>query len=338
MVSNFQFNHKQLGLTYPQAIGLSKFEVENFFLEWQLQTRSGKVVKVDRYLIALEHHQATEEDKVGGIHYHVYLKFNTILRSKDSRIFDIEDLNGAVYHPHIDKVRGLKNMIKYLTKEDEDPAVNWDFKKVLSEGKEEVDFASIYEMDFKTPKEFLDYMKFTYPKYYTSHYIPLKAIAYDNYDHQIEEYVPKYTVFANVPFACKAWVDNYLHGDYERPLALVLIGTTRTGKTEWARSLGRHMYMSCYFNLSLWDDEAEYIIFDDMDIPGKNLEDYFRSWKCFFGAQKEFTLCDKYKKKQKVHWGKPMIYISNDEIQCNTKTMDYIRKNSVIVNVYNTFY
>jgi len=201
-----------------------------------------------------------------------------------------------------------------------------------------VDFDKIYSINFDSAIEFLNYMRDNYPKYYTNHYIPLRAIAYDNYDKQVTEYIPKYTEFANVPFACKAWVDNYLHGDYERPLSLVLIGYSRTGKTEWARSLGRHIYMACYFNLSLWDDEAEYIFVDDMDVPGKKLEEYFRSWKAFFGAQKEFTLTDKYAKKKRVTWGKPMIYISNNEIECNTKTMDYIRKNSIIVNVYSEFY
>lgn len=335
---NFQFNHKQIGLTYPQASGLCKFEVENFFLDFCYQTRSGKEIKVEKYLIALEHHEPTEEDAIGGVHYHVYARFNDVLRSRDCRLFDIEDLNGHVYHPHIDKVRGLRNMINYLTKEDELPACNWDFKKVLNGGKEEVDFASIYDREYQSAEEFLDHFQSTYPKYFTTHYINLRALAYDRYDKKIREYVPSFTDFPNLPFACRSWVENYLHGDCERPLSLILIGESRTGKTEWARSLGRHMYFNGYFNLDLWDDEAEYAIFDDFDVDGKKLEEYFRSWKCWFGAQKEFNITDKYKRKMNVKWGKPIIYISNNEIDCSSKTLDYIRKNSIRVNVYNNFY
>lgn len=333
----FQFNHLQLGLTYPQANGLTKIEVEDFFINWRYQDRNGEEIKVDKYLIALESHQPTDLDKIGGIHFHVYVKFTKILRARDTTLFDIEDMMGETYHPHIDKVRGVKNMIQYCTKEDEVPFANFDYK--LNGKKNEIDWEEVYNTEFDSAQAFLDYMKKNHPGYYTNHYIPLREIANDNYGSKIKPFIPKYTVFNNVPFACKAWVDNYLHNnELDRPLSLILVGETRTGKTAWARSLGRHMYFGEYFNLDCWDDDAEYAIFDDFDKEGKKLEEYFPQWKCWFGAQEEFTVTDKYRRKQSVKWGKPIIFITNNEIECSSKTLDYIRKNSIRVNVYSEFY
>lgn len=87
----------------------------------------------------------------------------------------------------------------------------------------------------------------------------------------------------------------------------MVTGPTRLGKTEWARSLGRHIYMCGMFNLSMWDDRAEYLVIDDINFefftPGGR--------KSLWGAQRELTLSDKYTKKKCINWGKPMIYLCN---------------------------
>jgi len=60
-------------------------------------------------------------------------------------------------------------------------------------------------------------------------------------------------------------------------------------------------------NLDVWDKDADYIIIDDIKwefIPQK---------KSLLGAQREFTLTDKYKKKRKIKWGKPCILLFNPE-------------------------
>lgn len=334
MVQEFRFNHTQVGLTYSQALGLCKDDIATFFNNWKLNIKED-IISIDRYIIAEEHHQPKEGDEIGGVHFHCYIHLTKKLRTRNCRIFDIEDAMGGYYHPHIDKIRGFKNMVTYITKEDKDPLANFDYK---SGSKEEVDWDDVYGREYKSAKDFLDYFNCNYPKYFTGHYLNLKALAYDRYESAIKEYIPKHSVFPNLPLACKSWVDVYLHGDFERPLSLILIGESRTGKTEWARSLGRHMYFNGYFNLDLWDEEAEYAVFDDFDIDGKKLEEYFRSWKCWFGAQKEFNITDKYKRKMNVRWGKPIIFISNNEIECSSKTLDYIRKNSIRVNVYSEFY
>lgn len=68
-------------------------------------------------------------------------------------------------------------------------------------------------------------------------------------------------------------------------------------------------------DLSSWDDSAKYIIFDDFEWI------YWPNKKAFWGAQREFTITDKYRKKFTVkNWNKPMIYICNpdEEPKLNT--------------------
>jgi len=93
----------------------------------------------------------------------------------------------------------------------------------------------------------------------------------------------------------------------ERPRSLLLIGESRLGKTEWARSLGKAMYFCNLFSLDDWRDDAKYIILDDIDIK------FFPHWKFFFGCQKEGVLTDKYRKKRRVRNGKPTIWLCNGD-------------------------
>lgn len=94
----------------------------------------------------------------------------------------------------------------------------------------------------------------------------------------------------------------------ERPRSLVLIGESRLGKTEWARSIGKAMYFCNLFSIDDWDDDAGYIILDDIDIK------FFPHWKFFLGAQKEGVLTDKYRKKRRVRNGRPTIWLCNPDM------------------------
>lgn len=60
------------------------------------------------------------------------------------------------------------------------------------------------------------------------------------------------------------------------------------------------------FNLDKWDNDAEYLVLDDIGmqyIGGHR--------KALWGAQKEIVLTDKYRKKRSVKWNKPMIFLGN---------------------------
>lgn len=118
----------------------------------------------------------------------------------------------------------------------------------------------------------------------------------------------------------------------DRPRSLWLVGPSRIGKTEWARSLGPHIYWNGSIDLASFIDYAQYAIFDDFKW------EYLPFKKQFFGAQKEFTMTDKYRKKRTVKWGKPSILIVNPEDDFYDR-LDEREKQWWIANVfyYETF-
>lgn len=96
-----------------------------------------------------------------------------------------------------------------------------------------------------------------------------------------------------------------------RPKSLCLIGPSRTGKTVWARSLGKHFYFGGNFDMGQlkWDaGDVNYAIFDDIH----SLK-YWPAYKFWLGAQETFTVTDKYKGKATFDWGRPCIYLNNND-------------------------
>jgi len=114
---------------------------------------------------------------------------------------------------------------------------------------------------------------------------------------------------------------------------LVLVGASRTGKTEWARSLGSHVYYNGLFNLDDWNSEASYVVFDDFNI------EFVPQYKSWFGAQKTFTVTDKYRKKRTINWGKPLIWIGNEDPR-NGKNVDrdWMAMNAIFVFIRDNLY
>lgn len=82
-----------------------------------------------------------------------------------------------------------------------------------------------------------------------------------------------------------------------------------------------------------WNSEVDYVVFDDFNI------EFLPQYKSWFGAQKRFTITDKYRRKQTITWGKPMIWIGNDDPRYG-KNVDrnWMEKNSVFINVIDDLY
>ncbi|CBX20815.1 replication initiator protein, partial [Chickpea chlorotic dwarf virus] len=89
--------------------------------------------------------------------------------------------------------------------------------------------------------------------------------------------------------------------------SLYICGPTRTGKTTWARSLGRHNYWNGTIDFTTYDDHATYNIIDD--IPFK----FVPLWKQLIGCQSDFTVNPKYGKKKKIKGGIPSIILCNPD-------------------------
>lgn len=83
------------------------------------------------------------------------------------------------------------------------------------------------------------------------------------------------------------------------------------GKTEWARSLGSHIYFCGIYSASeaFRAHEVEYAIFDDLQGGMK----FFFGFKNWLGCQQQFQVKALYKDPVLITWGKPCILLSNTD-------------------------
>lgn len=145
-------------------------------------------------------------------------------------------------------------------------------------------------------------------------------------------YVSPFTTFV-LPGLLSDWLSTEFHSDKRRKKSLILIGPSKLGKTEWARSLGHHMYFNHMANFKDdWDDSANYIIFDDFEW------DYIPNKKGFFGGQLEFQISGKYMKVKTVQWGKCCLYLTNHTPDVKECDFDWFRDNCLFLEVNNKFY
>ena len=115
-----------------------------------------------------------------------------------------------------------------------------------------------------------------------------------------------------------------------RAKSLILWGDTRLGKTLWARDQGSHFYNAGMFNLDEYQPETTYAVFDDMMGGLGN----FSAYKQWLGAQIEFTVTDKYKKKQRILWNwRPTIWVANVDPATENVDQNWLQGNCTIVHI-----
>lgn len=327
------FNYKGIdcGLTYPEAKETTKLGLESFIASWTKNS-----VEVTKYCICEE-----IGEKSGRRHYHAYVRFNQQTRLKE------DDFDWEGIHCHIKKVKKLNKtnispMIIYLTKADKFPASNFDWKACLEDKK--VDryppWEEYLEKKYTREQVVNRLLEDGYATEYANHYTQWSGFIKATFKEEPKTpYIHDDTLVFNLPESLAMWMNFYFRGwdGYSRPKSLILVGGSRTGKTTWARSLGHHMYFNSMLNLDDWDESAEYIILDDFST---DFTKFLPTWKCFFGGQKEFTLTDKYRGKRTVHWGKPMIWLANEDPlkTLNVEQLDFINKNCVLVTLVNKLY
>ena len=226
--------------------------------------------------------------------------------------------------PHVELPRNRADTIRYCKKDR-------DFIESLPNDTK-TSWSSCLAADNRT--EFMDRVMKASPRDYIMGHDRVCAFADKHYAPVIPEYQSVYTDFC-VPPQVTDWLGTW---DSDRPKTLLVMGPSRTGKTEWARSLGPHMYFCNQFNLSDWNSDAKYMVCDDFSW------EYFPNKKVLWGAQKEFSTSDKYKGKRTVRWGKPLIYLCNpDQDPFNHQSMmfhgakDYYEANCIRIDNFKFF-
>lgn len=139
--------------------------------------------------------------------------------------------------------------------------------------------------------------------------------------------------FIHVPLAMSFWVRDNIGVEKRRYEMLVVEGPTRMGKTEWARSLGPHVYWKGETNLrKIVEDEgeAQFLVIDD--IPWEKIEKMgIDKTLCLGSGQCEAF--DRYMPKCSITWYLPCIYLCNDLGRWPFTGTEYWKENCVHVKI-----
>lgn len=110
-----------------------------------------------------------------------------------------------------------------------------------------------------------------------------------------------------------SYANAILDGEELRRKSLCIIGPSGYGKTQWARSLGNHIFFTGFAATGDTIEEmetAEYAIFDD--ISG-GFEKGFHHMKPWFGCNAEIRVKQLYHEPVLKKWGKPCIWLANHD-------------------------
>lgn len=306
-----------------------RLESKRFFLTYprygdstRLLNRLRSEPNIQCYIVAHEYHND------GNPHLHAYVELSNRLRITDPRYWDVE-----TSHPNVQVVRSKSAVIEYACKDDEfiaEKNIGGQFEKWDIKLKR---FWKDAIAKCTTKAEFLHFCKEHFTREYVLQYSAIESFATIHFGRR--NYTPRYTTFKPDAVLCM-WAFLYLLQPTDRPRSLILVGKSRLGKTEWARSLGVHWYMGGMFNLDCFWEDATYGIFDDIPV------EFFKAqYKQFLGGQLEFVSTDKYRKKVALKWGKPCIFLCNPPEYLKMYEhwdMDWIKANCEIVEIDNKMY
>lgn len=95
----------------------------------------------------------------------------------------------------------------------------------------------------------------------------------------------------------------------DHPMSIIIEGPSRTGKTTWARSVGRLNYLSGHldFNTLVYSNEMDYNVIDEIS------PDYLKlkHWEELIGTQHDWKSNCKYGKPIQIQGGIPAIVLCN---------------------------
>lgn len=300
----FRVSAKNFFVTYPQC-NLSKNTLI-IFLKSKFPTAT--------YILVSE-----EQHEDGSPHLHAFIS-TSIKKDIKSETY----LDTAGFHPNIQAAREPAKVIEYVAKHGN--ILEWGTRPVFNSGKN-ADYSQLLQAT--TKEEFMNVCQQQFPHEYIFQHDRVQYYCDQKFQQRLALYKPRFTEFIT-PNVVQQWIDQRKSAD--RPRSLILWGPSRLGKTELARSFGKHMYFNLYFDIRLWDDTAEYAVWDDLDSWAKF------PYKQWIGAQQQFTVTDKYARKRTVQWGKPSIVLMNEDPASIEWNYEWIKANCFILKISNKLY
>lgn len=291
----FRLNSSKIFLTYPQC-SVSKEEL------WAHLNEYFDKFNVSNIIVACEKH----ED--GSDHLHAYVDLGKKWDCKNCNALDYKG-----YHCNMQSARSPAQVMKYVMK-DGDVVFNHD--PTLNYGS----CASVSELE-----------SYVVTKYKERFWLV-------NSDKIISTWLHKRKVRSEYvsPYSSDSWlhcaaIQNWF--DYERlssrPKCLVVIGDSRLGKTKYIRSFSsRHVYFKCGWRLDDWDDDADFVVFDDWS--SDDIQKYLG--KRLVGVDDEVVVTDKYRGKRRVR-PRPSVIITNNDITTESWFDSWWRANTTVVRI-----
>lgn len=138
--------------------------------------------------VAREHHRD------GSVHMHCLGQWPCALRTRDERLFDY-----AGHHPNVQGCRNLRNVLTYITKEDDDavndfpPEDNGNYYKELMCAANEREFWEIAKRE---------------PRTYILYHEKLEHICRKHFGTSRIEWKPKFTEWGDIPNRLLEWFGN----------------------------------------------------------------------------------------------------------------------------------
>lgn len=132
-------------------------------------------------------------------------------------------------------------------------------------------------------------------------------------------------------------IDNRPHVRLRRPKSLIVWGPSRLGKTLFATNLGPHVHWMRTFNLkkllTIGVENVDFAIFDDVSWRDPALK--HEGYKAWLGGQDEFDCTDKFQHKATITWGKPCIFLTNNDPYCDLSPdqIEWFELNCIVIQL-----
>ncbi|AXU39871.1 replication-associated protein [Corchorus yellow vein virus] len=304
-VKRFLVNAKNYFITYPKC-SLTKEEALSQIQN--LETPVNKMfVKICREL-----------HENGEPHLHVLIQFEGKFKCQNNRFFDlVSPSRSAHFHPNIQGAKSSSDVKSYIDKDGD--TLEWgEFQidgRSARGGCQTANDTYAKALNASSAEEALQIIKEEQPQHFFLQHHNLIANAQRIFQKAPEPWVPPFRLssFTNVPEEMQEWADDYFAMDAAarpvRPVSIIIEGDSRTGKTMWARTLGRHNYLSGHldFNSRVYSNDVEYNVIDDVSPNYLKL----KHWKELIGAQKDWQSNCKYGKPVQIKGGIPSIVLCN---------------------------
>nr|ALS35310.1 Replication associated protein [Tomato leaf curl virus]ALS35317.1 Replication associated protein [Tomato leaf curl virus]ALS35324.1 Replication associated protein [Tomato leaf curl virus] len=321
--NRFKINAKNYFLTYPKC-SLTKEKGLSQLLNIQTPS-SKKNIKICKQL----HENGTP-------HLHGLIQFEGKFQGKNNKFFDLTSpTRSAHFHPNIQGAKSSSDVKSYMEKDGNviDHGVFQVDGRSARGGCQSANDAYAEAINSGSKAQALNILREKAPKDFVLQFHNLNSNLDRIFTPPMEVYVSPFlsSSFDQVPEELEEWAcENVVSsaGRPIRPISIVIVGDSRTGKTMWGRSLGPHNYLCGHLDLSpkVYNNDAWYNVIDDVD------PHYLKHFKEFKGGQRDWQSNTKYGKPVQIKGGIPTIFLCNPGPNSSYKEYLQEEKNSALKN------